>query len=163
MAIHLEANYSKKLGLPGYSSHQYSLTIKTEVSDLTHAQAESGRLYDLLQSCVDRDIQKTGYLPQGVGNGNGDQNNRPSNDNGRTEGWACSAKQKDLITKIVEENRLDKNQVEALAQDRFGKSVRALNKLQASGLIEELLSQTGGDANGNQRRRFGGRTNPAVR
>jgi hypothetical protein len=110
---------------------------------------------------VDRDIQKTGYLPHGVGNENGEQNNRPSNDKGRTEGWACSAKQKDLITKIVEENRLDKNQVEALAQDRFGKSVRALNKLQASGLIDELLSQTGGNANGNQRRRFGGRTNQA--
>src|SRR5260370_12595461 len=100
MAIHLEANYSKKLGLPGYSSHQYSLTIKTEVSDLTHAQAESGRLYDLLQSCVDRDIQKTGYLPQAAVNGNGDQNNRPSNDNRRHERWASSAKPKDLSTKI---------------------------------------------------------------
>ena len=33
MAIHLEANYSKKLGLPGCSSHQYSVTIKTEVID----------------------------------------------------------------------------------------------------------------------------------
>ena len=33
MAIHLEANYSKKLGLPGYSSHQYSVTVKTEVTD----------------------------------------------------------------------------------------------------------------------------------
>src|ERR1700745_2641375 len=71
MAIHLEANYSKKLGLPGYSSHQYSVTIKTEVSDLSQAQAESSRLYDLLQSCVDKDIQRTGYLPQGGGNGNG--------------------------------------------------------------------------------------------
>ena len=25
MALTLEANYSKKIGLPGYSSHQYSL------------------------------------------------------------------------------------------------------------------------------------------
>jgi hypothetical protein len=30
-----------------------------------------------------------------------------------------------------------------LAQDRFGKGVKALNKLEASGLIEVLLEQTG--------------------
>jgi len=30
----IEANYSKKLGLPGYSSHQYSLTLRAEISDL---------------------------------------------------------------------------------------------------------------------------------
>ena len=64
MAIHFEANYSKKLGLPNYSSHQYSVTIKTEVSDPNQVAAESTRLYDLLQSCVDREIQKTGFLPE---------------------------------------------------------------------------------------------------
>ena len=31
MAIILEANYSKKLGLPGYSSHQYAVTVRTEL------------------------------------------------------------------------------------------------------------------------------------
>jgi hypothetical protein len=28
----LEATYSKKLGLPGYSSHQYSVTVRAEVA-----------------------------------------------------------------------------------------------------------------------------------
>ena len=28
----IEANYSQKLGLPGYSSHQYSLTLRAEIS-----------------------------------------------------------------------------------------------------------------------------------
>jgi hypothetical protein len=37
MAIQLEANYSKKLGLPGYSSHQYSVTIRTELGDIKQA------------------------------------------------------------------------------------------------------------------------------
>jgi len=36
-----------------------------------------------------------------------------------------------------------KAKVEQLAQDRFGKGVKELNKLEASGLIEELLEQTG--------------------
>ncbi len=40
MAIVIEANYSKKLGLPAYSSHSYSVTIRSEVADLS--QVESG-------------------------------------------------------------------------------------------------------------------------
>jgi len=31
----IEANYSKKLGLSGYSSHQYSLTLRAEIVDVT--------------------------------------------------------------------------------------------------------------------------------
>ena len=54
MAITLEANYSKKLGLPGYSSHQYSVTIRTELSDIKQVGAESANLYALLQGCVQR-------------------------------------------------------------------------------------------------------------
>ena len=156
--ITLECNYSKKLGLPQYSSHQFSITLRTEIADLGAVQAESARLYDLLQQSVDASIQQTGFLPQT--NGNGQNGSTYGNGNGRQESWACSPKQRDLIVRIVEENKLDKNQVEALAQDRFGKSVRALNKLEASGLIDELITQTGGTPNGNHRRRFNGRPDP---
>jgi hypothetical protein len=151
MAIHLEANYSKKLGLPGYSSHQYSVTIKTEVTDPNQVQTESNRLYELLQSCVDSQIQKTGFLPEGSQAGSVPIGH--SNGNG-SESWACSPKQKDLILDIVGEHRLDKNEIEKLAQDRFGKSVKQLNKLEASGLIDELLD-THGKSNSNNRRRYG--------
>ena len=157
--ITLECNYSKKLGLPQYSSHQFSITLRTEIADLGTVQGESARLYALLQQSVDASIQHTGFLPGATSNSQ--NGSGTGNGNGRQESWACSSKQRDLIVKIVEENKLDKNQVEALAQDRFGKSVRALNKLEASGLIDELLTQTGGTPNGNQRRRFNGRPNPA--
>lgn len=30
MAIKLIANFSKRLGLPGYSSHQFSVSVETE-------------------------------------------------------------------------------------------------------------------------------------
>ena len=175
MAIVLEANYSKKLGLPGYSSHQYSVTLRTEVADLGQVESESVRLHNLLQSSLDREIQKTGFLPEktalgnghgnghGNGNGNGNGHNRPgAQANGHSaEPWACSPKQKDLIIKLVEEHKLDKDQVEALAQDRFGKAVKALNKLEASGLIDELITQTGGTPNGQHRPRFNGLATPA--
>jgi len=32
--ITLEANYSKKIGLPGYSLHQFSVTLKSELTDV---------------------------------------------------------------------------------------------------------------------------------
>ncbi len=145
--IVLEANYSKKLGLPGYSSHQYSLTVRKEVSDISQVENESRQLFATLQGNVDRDIQNTGFLPGSNGNGNGNGNgHRPSE-----ERWICSDKQRNLILKIVDENKLDKNEVEKLAQDRFGKSVKGLNKLEASGLIEELIERTGGKGNGTGR------------
>src|SRR4051812_7840959 len=132
--ITLECNYSKKLGLPGYSSHQFSITLRTEISDLSQVHAESNRLYKLLQSGVDSSIKEVGYLP--------DQNGKaevpPGNGNGHTDAWSCSEKQKSLVLKIVDEHKIDKNEIEQLSQDRFSKSVKKLNKLEASGLIEEL-------------------------
>jgi hypothetical protein len=134
----IEANYSKKLGLPGYSSHQYSLTLRAEISDVTQVSAKSQELHRLMQSCVDREIQATGFLPLANGNGNGHPREvRPP----ATESWKCSPKQKELILKITDEHQLDKTVVEQLAQDRFGKGVRQLNKLEASGLIEELIEK----------------------
>ena len=166
----IEANYSKKLGLPGFSSHQYSLTLRAEIADVTQVSQKSQELHTLMQSCVDREIQQTGFLPgevvpvrngngnsntNGLGNGNGHQRQmRPASE----DGWNCSPKQQALILKITDEHKLDKNQVENLAQDRFGKGVKGLNKLEASGLIEELLEQTGQNKPRSQRfQKAGGR------
>ena len=151
--ITLECNYSKKIGLPQYSSHQFSITLRTELADVTQVHAESSRLYKLLQDGVDASIQQVGFLPNGNGhNGHSNGQNGHSNGHLKPETWNCSDKQKDLITKIVTDQKLDKNEVEKLAQDRFGKGVKALNKLEASGLIEELLEQTGQKSRRFQRR-----------
>ena len=64
MAIILEAAYSKKLGLPNFSSHSYVVSIRTELSDLTQVDEESARLYALLQQSVDGQIQEVGFLPE---------------------------------------------------------------------------------------------------
>lgn len=166
MAIVMEANYSKKVGLPGYSSHQYMITLRTELADISQVETESTRLHALLQSSVDREIQKVGFLPERAnGNGNGHtngngagyarqvrpQNGGGNNGNGNREVWNCSPKQKQYILDLVEQNQLDKTKVEQLAQERFSKSVRALNKLEASGLIEELKEQVGSNGRPNGR------------
>jgi hypothetical protein len=59
--ITLETNYSKKIGLPGYSSHQFAITLRTELADLNQVQLESARLYKLLQEGVDTSIKEIGY------------------------------------------------------------------------------------------------------
>ena len=171
MAIQLEANYSKKLGLPGYSSHQYSVTIRVELADIKQVESESSKLYELLQGSVDREIQQTGFLPiNGSSNSNanghstngsnghhGTNGNGNGRHNGQGDAWSCSDKQRSLILKIVEDHRLDKQDIESLAQERFGKGVRQLNKMEASGLIEELLETHGGNAGNNGSRSNGGR------
>jgi hypothetical protein len=154
MALILEANYSKKIGLPGYSSHQFSLSLKTELNDPTKIHAESTRLYSMLQTSADECLQKVGWLPDGKpANGNG---NGHADGNGHNGKWNCSEKQQNLITRLINENRLDEKSIDQLAQERFGKTLLQLNKLEASGLIDELFENYG-DRNGNGHQRFNGR------
>lgn len=173
MAIVLEANYAKKLGLPGYSSHQYSVSIRTELTDLSQVEAESARLYRLLQDSVDLSIQTVGFMPdaQTYGavpghvandravNGSRGAGHAPPPPNSNS--WRCSPKQSELIQKIVRENGFEKTEVEQIALDMFGIGVRQLNRLQASGLIDELFQRANSNSpkspeapapsNGNQR------------
>src|SRR5437588_9628629 len=133
MAVKLIANYAKRLGLPGYSSHQFSVSIETELQNLDNVRQESARLYDSLQEAVDQQIQKTGFVPP-------DGYGMEVDKNGA---WNCSQKQRELIEKIGKENNLNQNALDQLAAEMFGAKVQALNKLQASGLIDELLERYG--------------------
>ena len=63
MAIKLIANYSKRLGLPGYSSHQFEVSIETEITHTSELAAETERLYGSLQTAVDARIQQVGFVP----------------------------------------------------------------------------------------------------
>ncbi|MEI8312519.1 MAG: hypothetical protein WCH98_17345 [Verrucomicrobiota bacterium] len=165
MALKLIANYSKRLGLPGYSSHQFAVTVETEISNINEVAAESALLYETLQSSVDEQIQRTGFVPdegygiseQGARNGRRNGTSAPANGNtnGSANGdaWACSEKQQELIIKLVDEHRLDKGQVDDTSREMFGVGVRELNKLQASGLIDRILDEHGGGRNKTPRTR----------
>lgn len=146
MALKLIANYSKRLGLPGYSSHQFSVCVEKEISSGDDVAGESSRLYQQLQESVDREIQITGFVPsEGYGQNGSNGAPPPSNGNGSHNGdgqWSCTEKQRALITKIVEENHLDKEEIEAQSKEQFaGRGVKELSKLQASCLIDELLER----------------------
>ena len=142
MAIKLNAAYSKKLGLPNYSSHSFAASVEVELTDPGSIASETARLYATLQSSVDNEIRQTGYLPgtnespgspapsngrsgNGSSNGNGTHSRATtpiSNDNGghAPEAWRCSDKQRQLITRLITENDLDHGEINALAEERFG-------------------------------------------
>lgn len=144
MAVFIEANYSKKLGLPQYSSHQYSVTIRTELTDVSQLAQASADLYAKLQQAVDGQIVNPGYIPGDTAPSTPPASATPTPPAPRGEDtWKCSDKQRDLILKIVDEHGLDKAEIEKLAQERYGTGVKQLNKLQASGLIDELLETHG--------------------
>jgi len=144
MAVKLITNYAKRLGLPGYSSHQFSVSIETELPNLDNVAQDSARLYGSLQEVVDQQIQKTGFVPPDGYGMDGD----------KTGAWNCSKKQRDLIEKIIAENKLDQTEIEQLATGMFGLRLQQLNKLQASGFIDELLDRHGnGKRNGFRQRR----------
>ena len=139
MAVKLITNYAKRLGLPGYSSHQFSVSIETELQSLDSVRQDSARLYESLQEVVDQQIQKTGFVPPDGYGMDGD----------KAGTWNCSKKQRELIEKIIAENKLDQTEIEQLVTGMFGLRLQQLNKLQASGFIDELLDRHGnGKRNG---------------
>ena len=158
--IKLIAAYSKKIGLPGYSSHSFAVSVETELNDVENVAGESERLYTLLQQSVDQQIQTTGFVPpDGYGmekgnhtdgsNNGGQQRQQHQHGNG---GAGISEKQLDLINKIVRENNVNKNDVENMAVEMFGGGVRALNRMQASNLIDELFEKYGRKGDGGKGR-----------
>jgi len=156
MAIKLSANYSKKLGLPQYSSHSFSASVEVELNDITQVEAEVQKLYQLLQQSVDQEIQQPGFVPATSNNGNSravpHQKERAQqvNGSGRTpaqpnaDRWNCTDGQRGFILRIVNENPgITKQVAEDLSQQLFGIGVKQLNKMQASQLIEDLLVMAG--------------------
>jgi hypothetical protein len=140
MAIKLSANYSKKLGLPNYSSHSFSASVEVELTDISQVEAEIAKLYTLLQHSVDQEIQNPGFVPESA-NQNGNGSNQRNQSNG--DHWNCTEGQRGFILRLVNENNLDKQEVENLSQQLFQVGVKQLNRMQASQLIEELLAKAG--------------------
>ena len=179
MAIKLIANYSKRLGLPGYSSHQFEVSIETEITHTSELAAETERLYGSLQAAVDAQIQQVGFVPNEhygiqpaqtpIPGAFGSQTTSTSSvrqtppvgaSGGsieHTRAWKCSEKQQSLILELAGKVGLDDSALNELATRRFNKSVAMLNRMEASGLIDELMNRSGSSP-----KRSAGTTTPAV-
>ena len=150
MPVIITACVSKKVGQANYGSAGYSLTVQSEVSNLDQVQEESHRLYNLLNESVNAELngqnepEKKAEWPV--------LQRKPV-----SAVWKASDKQRDLILKVISENGADRGDVESLALEMFGTSnLPELNRLQASGLIDELLNRYG-NRKGSSNGRFNGR------
>mgnify|MGYP003379634662 CR=1 FL=1 len=123
------------------------------------------KLYQLLQHSVDQEIQHPGFIPGSNGNSNGraqpqyNSNGRgyPLQPNGRSnhgsnghsqprttcDAWNCTEGQRGFILRIISDHKMEKQEVEDLSEQLFGTSVKQLNKMQASQLIDDLLVKAG--------------------
>ena len=161
MAIKLIANYSKRLGLPGYSSHQFEVSIETEIGNTSELDFAAERLYSSLQSAVDAQIKQVGFVPDAsYGSGGACGTSLPamrqvprlpvpppSNSQAshpEEPAWNCSEKQRQVILSLARKNRMDDSALHDLSVLCFGRGVSQLNKLEASSLINELIEKSGG-------------------
>ena len=150
MAVKIIANYSKRLGLPGYSSHQFSVSVEKELASSDNVSTEAATLYHTLQKAVDQEMQKTGFVPCAEYGAEEQRltpqaasNHEPLNGS-HSKQWKASDKQRDLVFKIVDNSGIEIEVVEAISDEMFGHGDLAeLNKIQMSGLIDELLSRYG--------------------
>jgi hypothetical protein len=114
MAVKIIANYSKRLGLPGYSSHQFSVSVETELANTDNVTSEASRLHKTLKTAVDKEMQSTGFVPGGE---YGAVEQAPAleaapvrphgNGSSHSKTWKASDKQRELVLKLVENANLD--------------------------------------------------------
>ncbi|NBV34754.1 MAG: DEAD/DEAH box helicase, partial [Proteobacteria bacterium] len=131
MAVKLIANYSKRLGLPGYSSHQFSVTVESELHNTDNVSLEAARLYKTLQMAVDKEIQSTGFVPDeayGINQAAPTATKLPVARRDEPERiWRASDKQRDLIRKLVQDNSVEMEAVEELALEMFDNGTLAVD------------------------------------
>ena len=148
MAILLEFNYGKKLGLPGYSSHNFGVSMKAEVNDPEAIPAEAERVYGILQESVDSQIVNPGYISNEDKGENGTdqvQKTQVKVNGGSTDPdkWNCTVRQRGLLMTILERNDLDPEVVEDLSQELHGRPMSDLGKAQVSEVIGQVLDRWG--------------------
>ena len=95
-------------------------------------------------------MQSTGFVPGGE-YGSTERtppqqtaSHRPAVKGSPSKPWKASDKQRELVLKLVENAGLEIEVVEAISEEMFGHGdLPELNKIQMSGLIDELLSRYG--------------------
>lgn len=143
MAILLEFKYDKRLGLPGYSSHDFGVSLKTEVSEINEIAEESERIYRILQKSVDAQIIHRGYVPEQVNNSTSSDQENSKEPEVDPERWNCTEKQRGLLLTILDRNGLEPIVVEDLSREIHGRSMADLGKMQVSAVIGEVLDRWG--------------------
>jgi len=138
MAILLEFKYDKRLGLPGYSSHDFGVSMRTEVNNVDQIKEESERAYRLLQQSVDSQLSNPGFIPSENRKEQKQETKETNPDN-----WKVTERQRGLILKILNQNDLPESAVEEVAMEVVGSSMNSLRSGQASLVVGAILDRWG--------------------
>ena len=150
MAVLLQFDYNKRLGLPAFSSHSFGITMKAEVTDLAKIGEEAERAYGLLQSAVDSQIVHKGFVSNEDKGENG--TDQVQKTQGKVNGnvcktdpdkWNCTVRQRGLIVSVIERNGLDFRVVDDLSQELHGRPMSGLGKSEVSEVIGQVLDRWG--------------------
>ena len=167
MAVLIDINYTKKLGLPNYSSHSLGIGLKAEAQDLDGVRGEGEKVYGLLQESVDAQLARRGFIPGETGNGKDLEGGtlddppgteEPDFEQTDPESWQCSPKQRTLILDILGRHDLQSSIVDAIAWQIHGRSMMEVTPREASAVVGEILERFGKRSNGGNPRDGRGRS-----
>lgn len=138
MKPQIEVTYSKKLGLPNFSSHCLTVSVRAEVGSVSEVPGQTTLLYRLLQDSVDEEMQRVGFVPEN--RGYGQPVGSPSNTASLPDPapGTCTPPQRAMIIDLARKHKLNKKAVDALALKNHGVAARELTALQAASFIKEL-------------------------
>lgn len=156
------ANVSDCRGIPPISSKSPSKR-KSATHQSCHSKQNGS--YGSLQAAVDAQIQQVGFVPdehyglqptqKPVPGAFSPQTTSassvrqappasvPESSIATVPAWKCSEKQQSLILELAGKAGLADSALNELASRRFNKSVAILNRMEASGLIDELMNRSG--------------------
>lgn len=149
MPVTLEYAYNKKLGLPGFSSHGVSASIRVDAESVAAALEQMPLLYQMLQAQVDADLQGVGYMPDFRRYGHAPQPATvapPAVVSAPAAQWACTPEQRKMISAFARQQKLKRPEVDALCVENFKEPVDALNPDQAARLIQILIERRAANA-----------------
>lgn len=155
--ITIATNLSKKVPIPGadYSSQQASITITSDVTDLTQVAAEAAKLYRIAEEAVDAQLKQAPAAPNSTPRPS--PNPAPSSvprqqasqpyraSNGQRRGPApVTDSQIRFLERLIRDSGTDLNAI--LHHHQVG-SLRDLSCKDAAGLIDELKASATSGAN----------------
>jgi len=131
------------------------ISVRAEVSSLRRLETESARLYRVLQSSVDKEVQQVGFLPDATRygmlvDGKAGQNGSSKNGNGSAAASGPAAdttqpsdKQRALIEKVAKREKFTADDLNRMAETLFQRPLDQLDRKQTSAFITELLMLAG--------------------
>ena len=146
--ITIATNLSKKVPIPGadYSSQQASITITSDVTDLTQVAAEAAKLYRIAEEAVDAQLKQAPAAPASAQRPSPNPAQSPAPRQQASQPYRASSGQRRgpapvtdsqirFLERLIRDSGTDLNAI--LHHHQIG-SLRDLSCKDAAGLIDEL-------------------------